>query len=365
MAAAQYLDMLADVYLCLPRREAAYHDWPARAARTLGDLSFSPACTSLRGGRRYLMPYVGDEAKPPESMVQLTLAVNTGEYDRWRDQPSVFGEAMRATVPSFFDEEVGSVVRWLPGADFGASQAEENMNHAAMDSWYLHHSLFNLSRLASEGDERAKELLRRSLPYAIRVARRFAYRWPIFFNLRNLDVIRAESAPGVGGETDVGGLYALVMLHALELFGIPSFSRRRSAVWSTPRPRLHARIPTEHDRFRRGGRAEAVVPADLIAERSRNWRLERTLSVPLEDLQDGHAPSGQVGQELYGAGMPFVNTSRHYRRVPAAGCLERAAGARSKRRRPLSRRVLFRSSIRRNGCARDASGTNATCCAHF
>ena len=422
MAAAQYLDMLADIYLCLERPDTVYRDWPDRAARALRDLSLSPACTYVRDGRRFLMPYVGDRAKPPESMVQLTLAVNTGEYDRWRGEASAFGDAMRDTAEAFFDDEVGSLVRWLPGADFGPSQAEDNMNHEAMDSWYLHHSLFNVSRLASEGDETAKELFRRSLPFAMRVARRFAYRWPIFFNLRNLDVIRAEAEPGKGGETDVGGLYALVMLHAHELFGEADYlaeaergvqslrglgfglgyqlnttgfaAEAAMRLWKKTQQREYLELseicmanlfdnmwlwrcdygrarhyrpffglfPLRdapylaayeeleaqgkfHEYLELGGddvrpslrlllaeyqrysldRAWSyypdTLPADAIAEKSRNGRIERALSVPLEDLQDGFEASGQVGQELYGAGMPFVYTSRHYAQVPATRCM--------------------------------------------
>src|SRR5581483_8968925 len=56
-------------------------------------------------------------------------------------------------------------------------------------------------------------------PYAMRVARRFDYRWPIFFDLKSLEIVRAEASPGKGGENDVAGLYALVMLHAHSLFG--------------------------------------------------------------------------------------------------------------------------------------------------
>ena len=420
-AAAHYLDRLADVYLCLPLPETTYHDWPSRASQALRDLSCSPACTYVRDGRRFLMPYVADETKPPESMVQLTLAANTGEYDRWREQTSTFAAAMRASAPSFFDEKIGSVVRWLPGADFGASQAEENMNHEAMDSWYLHHALFNLSRLASEGDERAKDVFRRSLPFAMRVARRFAYRWPIFFNVTNLDVIRAEAAPGKGGETDVGGLYALVMLHALELFGDAEYldeamsgvrslrgfgfrlayqlnttgfaAEAAMRLWKKTgereflelseicmanlfdnmwlwqcrygrardyktffglfplrdAPYLAAYEELEaqgkfHDYLDLGGedvrpslrvllaeyqryaldRAWSyypdTLPAESLAAEPRNGRVERSLSVPLEDLQDGFEPSGQVGQELYGAGLPFVYATRHYKRIPSAKC---------------------------------------------
>jgi hypothetical protein len=64
-----------------------------------------------------------------------------------------------------------------------------------------------------------------------------------------------------------------------------------------------------------------ALPVDAIAEKTRNGRIERSLSVPLEDLQDGRESSGQVGQEVYGAGLPFVMTSRHYTRLDGTGML--------------------------------------------
>lgn len=216
--ARRYLDLLADMYLSIPRPDVEYHDWPSRAERTLRDLSLSPACTYERGGQRYLMPYVGDTEKPPESMVQLTVLVNALEYDGWRSATSALTRSLLEGISRFYDPDIGSVVRWLPEESFG-QQSEENMNHESMDSWYLYHALFNLSRLARMGNGSALEIFRKSLPFAVRVARRFDYRWPIFFHLKTLDIIHAESAPGEGGENDVAGLYALVMLHAHELFG--------------------------------------------------------------------------------------------------------------------------------------------------
>ncbi|MBD5635213.1 MAG: hypothetical protein IAI49_12115, partial [Candidatus Eremiobacteraeota bacterium] len=62
-----------------------------------------------------------------------------------------------------------------------------------------------------------------------------------------------------------------------------------------------------------------ALPVDVLADKVRNGRIERGLSVPLEDLQDGREKSGQVGQELYGAGLPFVLTSRHYMRLDGTG----------------------------------------------
>lgn len=420
--AGAYLDLFAETYAALPRPPVAYHDWPGRAARTLHDLSTSPACTSVHRGQRYLNPYVADQTKPPESMVQLTLAVNTGEYDRWRGKASGLAAMLRDTAPSFFDEEIGSVVRWLPGASFASGQSEENMNHDAMDSWYLHHALFNLSRLASEGDDQARGLFERSLPFAMRVARRFDYAWPVFFSLHTLDVIRAESEPGKGGEHDVGGLYALVMLHAHELFGVSNYlDEARRAVdrlsglgfklgyqmnttgfaaeaamrlWKKTRERAYLELSEIclanlfdnmwlwqcryghaaayatyfglfplpdapylaayeeleaqakfHDylslagddlrpslrllmgEFQRYSVHRAwfyypdALPHDALSAKPKNGRIEPALSVPLEDLRDGWECSGQVGQEVYGAGLAFVYTSRHYKPLPDAGCL--------------------------------------------
>ncbi|HEX3466792.1 MAG TPA: hypothetical protein VHT05_01685 [Candidatus Elarobacter sp.] len=420
--AARYLDLLAQTYLCLPRPPAAYHDWPSRAERTVRDLNLSPRCTALRDGARYALPYVGDEAKPPESMVQFTLAVNAHEYASWRKEPDALAAALARTVPAFFDAEVGCVVRWLPGTPFDAEQGEANMNHEDMDSWYLYHALFNVARLAAIGDEPARDVLARSLPYAMRVARRFAYRWPVFFKLRTLDIVRAEAAPKHGGERDVGGLYALVMLHAHELFGDAEYldeaARALAALrglgfalgyqmnttgfgaeaamrmWKKTKDRTYLELSeicmanlfdnmwlwecrygrardyrtffglfplrdapylaayeeleaqakfrdylelggedvrpalrlllAEYQRYSldRGWHFYPdTLPAETIAEKTRNGRVERALSIPIEDLRDGHEQSGQVGQEIYGAGMAFVYTTRHYHRIAGTGCL--------------------------------------------
>lgn len=417
----RYLDLLADVYLALSRPPEKYHDWPDRARRALGDLFTSPSCTYERAGQRYMMPYVGDDTKPPESMVQLTMLVNTIEYEAWRGAVSPLSSMLLDGFEPFFDATVGCVVRWLPGEAFGET-SEENMNHDAMDSWYLYHSLFNIARLATLGNQTARDTLQQSLPYAIRVARRFNYRWPIFFSLRTLDIVRAESAPGKGGERDVAGLYALVMLHARELFGEAGYlheaKRAASAIrdlgfqldyqtnttgfaaeamlrlWLLEKdpiylelsemcmanifdnmwlwkcdygnarhyrtffglfplhdaPYLAAYEELEaqakfHEYLALGGRdvrpalrlllAEYqkysldrawfyypdALPVDVIAEKSRNGRIERALSVPIEDLQDGHKRSGQVGQEIYGSGSAFVYTSRHYAVVEKLNCM--------------------------------------------
>ncbi len=419
--AGQYLDLLADVYLALERPPTTYHDWPDRARRTMRDLCLSRSCTYERDGQRYVMPYVGDRSKPPESMVQLTVLVNSVEYESWRGSRGPLSAELLGGFEKFYDSKMGSVVRWLPGESFG-EQSEEHMDHESMDSWYLYHSLFNVSRLATLGNRAARAILQKSLAFAVRVARRFDYRWPIFFNLRTLEIVRAESTPGKGGERDVAGLYALVMLHAHELFGeiehLEEAKRAAAAMrglgfklayqtnttgfaaeamlrlWLLTKDRsylemselcmanifdnmwlwkcgygraVHYRtffglFPLHdapylaayeemeaqakfHEYLSLGGadvRASLrlllgeyqkysldrgwfyypdELPVDAIAEKSRNGKIERALSVPLEDIHDGREASGEVGQELYGSGLSFVYTTRHYRALAPGNCM--------------------------------------------
>ncbi|HEY1680596.1 MAG TPA: hypothetical protein VGF98_03010 [Candidatus Tumulicola sp.] len=265
-------------------------------------------------------------------------------------------------------------------------------------------------------------MFRKSLEFAVRVARRFDYRWPIFFNLKTLAVVRAESAPGKGGERDVAGLYALVMLDAHEMFGEPEYldeAKRAIAtmeglgfaigyqtnttgfaaeaalrLWLLTKERSYLELSefclanifdnmwlwecdygkaqyyttffglfplhdapylaayeemeTQakfHDYLALGGAGirpsvrlllaeyqkysldrgwfyyPDALPVDGVAEKSRNGKVERALSIPLEDLQDGAKLSGEVGQELYGSGLPFVYSGRHYTLVNSANCM--------------------------------------------
>lgn len=71
--------------------------------------------------------------------------------------------------------------------------------------------------MAISGDGLAKELLLKSVDYAIKVAHHFNYCWPVFYKMDTLEVVKAETKPGEGGEKDVAGLYAHVMLQVWEL----------------------------------------------------------------------------------------------------------------------------------------------------
>jgi hypothetical protein len=79
----QFLDLLGQVYLALPRMETEYIHWPEVARKSLRDLSNSEKCWSEVRGHRYLNAYVGDYETPPESMVQLTVLLPLIEYADW------------------------------------------------------------------------------------------------------------------------------------------------------------------------------------------------------------------------------------------------------------------------------------------
>ena len=207
-AARLYLDCLAATYPHLTQPETKWRDWPGRAANALYDLQTGDGCLVRRNGFTYARPYVG--AEEPDSMVQLALMLPIVEYGEWAGQPMPFADALRAGVPAFFDESLGAMRRYLPDAPKEKDRAES-------DSWYLYHPLLDLARLAKRGDEDARRRLLGSLEHAIRVAHHFEYRWPVKFNLETLEVLTDIRKEGEPGQSDVGGIYAAVMIEAWDL----------------------------------------------------------------------------------------------------------------------------------------------------
>jgi hypothetical protein len=58
------------------------------------------------------------------------------------------------------------------------------------------------------------------------------------------------------------------------------------------------------------------LPKEMLTEEPKTGELDPKLWIPVEDIYDGWEKAGQVGQEVYGAGMPFGIVPRHYWRVP-------------------------------------------------
>ncbi|SDF80426.1 hypothetical protein [Chitinophaga filiformis] len=217
--ARQFIDRLADLYIHLPRPAVAYHDYRDVLNRSLKDIETTPGCWCYHGGKSYLNAYVSDYKNPPEVMVQLAVLLPLLDYAAWLGKDLPLMGQLKDVLWEFYDKDKGFLRRWLPLVDSMLDGSEPHKVPDVMDSWYLYHPLLNLSRMALAGDDTAKDLFLKSLEFSIKVARHFNYRWPVFYNVNTLEVIKEETAPGEGGEKDVAGIYAHVMLQAWELTG--------------------------------------------------------------------------------------------------------------------------------------------------
>jgi hypothetical protein len=207
-SARQFVDMLAEIYPHLDKPEPQFRDWITRSEKTISDLERAPEATIEHYGHTYIHPYTASEY--PDSMVQLSVTAALKDYARAQSREIDLADTLMAGMGRFFDKELGVVRRYLPNV--GADKIRD-----AVDSWYLYHPLMNLGRLALRGDKLARKLFLDSMAYAIKAAKHFNYVWPIQYDVRDFSIItKARSEDGFG-QTDVGGLYAYVMLLAYEL----------------------------------------------------------------------------------------------------------------------------------------------------
>jgi hypothetical protein len=416
--AKQFMNLLADIYVHLPLPGTQYHNWTDILEKGLNDLTNNHGCWSHADGHDYLNAYVCDYATPPELMVQLAVLSPMLEYHRWskRDMPII--QTIKSGIPAFYDKKVSTLVRWLPSLVEDLDKSEEQLKPNVMDSWYLHHPLLHLSRIALSGDDEAKKLFLDSLPFTIKVAHHFKYEWPVFYNMETMEAIKAETKPGKGGEKDVAGLYAHVMLRAWELTkenkylleakkaaktlhgkGFELFYQANNTAFSAnatlqlfqiTKDKLYLDIShlcianimknlqlwecnygyakhyntffgmfplsdapytaayeeqevfaSMHDYLACAGQNEILpsmslllaefiryivqraafyyppnLPKEMLSEKVKMGEVDPNLWIAIEDIHDGWEKSGEVGQEVYGAGVAFGIVPRHYYHVP-------------------------------------------------
>jgi hypothetical protein len=60
------------------------------------------------------------------------------------------------------------------------------------------------------------------------------------------------------------------------------------------------------------------LPKEILTEEPKTGELDPDLWIPIEDIYDGWEKPGQVGQEIYGAGLPFALVPRQYYKVSPA-----------------------------------------------
>lgn len=215
----EFLTHLAAIYRHIPKPETSYHNWIKTAKASLKDLNNNKGCWTHSCGISYLNAYVCDYDTPPEIMVQLAVILPLCEYEKWLDKEIPVINELKKGLDTFYDRDIKCISRWLPSLRDNLDKSEEQKKDYAMDSWYLYHPLMNLCRLALDGDKNAEKLLMDSIEYAIGVAHYFDYQWPVFYKMDTLKVIKAETEPGNGGEKDVPGSYAHLMLNVWRLTG--------------------------------------------------------------------------------------------------------------------------------------------------
>jgi hypothetical protein len=212
--AMHVLTLMAEIYPHLQRPRTELRDWRGRAERTAKDLAGAPGATVQHYGHTYVRPY--NCAEYPDSMTQVTLVAALREWARERGEPVKLVGELEAGIARFYDSRLNTLRRYLPnvGDDKDADE---------VDSWYMYYPLLGLARMALQGDDKARELLLRSVDYSIEAAQHFDYCWPIKFRLGDFSVITAERGDDGVGQTDVGGLYAYIMLLTFELTGEDRF----------------------------------------------------------------------------------------------------------------------------------------------
>ncbi|WP_235911385.1 hypothetical protein [Croceibacterium soli] len=218
--ARQFLQMLGVAYQSFELPRVDYRDWVGRADRTLRDLQTAPVALEKHFGDLYVMPYV--EGEVPDVMVQLSVIQALHEYAKWGREPIPLKDELKKGLEKFYDPKVKTLRRFLP--DVG-----DEKDNNAVDSWYLYHPMLNLGRLALDGDEQARELLLKSIDYGIDAARHFKYAWPIMYDIRDFSIMQKARGDERFGQTDVGGIYAYVMLQCFELTGEDRFIKEARA----------------------------------------------------------------------------------------------------------------------------------------
>jgi hypothetical protein len=206
-SARRFIQMLGAAYQMLQLPPTEYHDWIERAERTIRDLENAPEATIRHYGHRYVHPYTA--AEYPDIMVQMSLVAALHDWSKWSGQPHPLEAELKAGLGKFYDPKLKTIRRYLPNVG-------KDKDADAVDSWYLYHPMLNLGILALDGDEDARKLFLGSLDYGIKSAHHFEYKWPIQYKITDFSVITENAADG-RGQTDVGGIYAWVMLQAFEL----------------------------------------------------------------------------------------------------------------------------------------------------
>ncbi|MDB5737253.1 MAG: hypothetical protein JWO65_921, partial [Sphingomonas bacterium] len=141
---------------------------------------------------------------------QMSLIAAIHDWGKWCGEPHPLEAEFKAGLRKFYDPKLKTLRRYLPNVG-------NDKDADAVDSWYLYHPLLNLANLALDGDKDARRLFLKSIDFGIKAAHHFKYKWPVQYKVTDFSVITEAAGADGKGQTDVGGIYAWVMLQAYEL----------------------------------------------------------------------------------------------------------------------------------------------------
>lgn len=207
-SARQFIQMLGAAYKQLDLPPVQYRDWIARAERTARDLDKAPEATISHYGHRYVHPYTA--AEYPDIMVQMSIVAALHDWGKWLGEPLPLEAEFKAGLRKFYDPKLKTLRRYLPNVG-------DDKDADAVDSWYMYHPLLNLGLLALDDDKDARRLFLDAIEFSIEAAHHFKYEWPVQYKITDFSIIEKDAPVDGRGQTDVGGVYAWVMLQAFEL----------------------------------------------------------------------------------------------------------------------------------------------------
>jgi len=225
--ATEFLHMLTQIYSVIPKPACTFNNLLEIKEKCLQDLFHYKGCWQQVKSDAFLNAYLNDYDNPAESMVQLAVLWPLMQHNQQVENPLIkhIITTLQAGITQFFDPSLKTMVRWIPEDTPKLDQSEEQKKARVMDSWYLHHPLLHVAfiLLSGQGNLQLEQQFISSIKYCIRVARHFKYQWPIFYDLDTLAILKKEAAPGEGGEKDVAGLYAFLLLKAYQITNAPKY----------------------------------------------------------------------------------------------------------------------------------------------
>jgi hypothetical protein len=206
-----FLQLLNKTYGELDKPETKAFDWYQLAEEVQEVLATSPCCFTKIEGNRYLLPYVNGGR--PDSLVQLRTLAWLAQWNVWRKQPSSLREDLAKTIVNFYNRDDGYIARFPCFGDNDCGQTEK------IDTWYSVYALMNLAEIAKSGDVDAHVHLMKAIAYIEKMAKKFKYDFPVFYDAHSFEVIQQSRGEASEGQTDVAGLYAWILLNITDLTG--------------------------------------------------------------------------------------------------------------------------------------------------